>query len=184
VSVTRTLARLVVFTGTFVLCFLAFLLGASFIELTPGEIPRGANPLFLVIALGVPGSIAVWLDRRLRRRWRLPSGTTRTPRQRAALRAIAVAYLLTGVFGVPAVISQQNAWAVSEYKRLRASGAPTVWDAHPYIWAYGAVPVLPGVVLSYHEYQVGGVYGLGTFELAVWYGVGTKSLGELPIWVS
>jgi hypothetical protein len=54
-----------------------------------------------------------------------------------------------------------------------------VWDAHPYIGSYGALPILPGVVLSYHEYQLAGHYGCGRFELTVWYGAGVVSVGAL-----
>jgi hypothetical protein len=88
------------------------------------------------------------------------------------------------VFGVPAALSQQHGWAVTEYKRLRTSDSRGVWDAHPYIQSYGAVPILPGIVLSYHEYQLAGLYGFGGFELSLWYGFGAKSLGALPIWLS
>jgi hypothetical protein len=182
-AVGRAAARALVFACTVTLSFLVLLLLASAVDLTPGQMPHPGIPVFLLLVVGVPCTLALWVDRRLRRRWP-PSDDAPRPSRRAIQRVLVIGYVLTAVFGVPSAISRQNAWAVAEYKQMRAGGSPTVWDAHPYIWAYGAVPVLPGVILSYHEYQVGGVYGLGTFELAVWYGVGSKSLGELPIWIS
>ncbi|PYO55252.1 MAG: hypothetical protein DMD83_20655, partial [Candidatus Rokuibacteriota bacterium] len=59
-----------------------------------------------------------------------------------------------------------------------------VWEAHPRIRTYAAIPIAPGLILFYHEYQIDGLYGFGGFELALWYGVGVKSLGALPLWLS
>jgi hypothetical protein len=183
VGVKRRLLQLLAAAGAFLFVGVALLLAASWAEWTPGDLPRHLIPVFLLVVPGVPAGFAVWVARLLRRRWaplQQPSGaTTRRIRQ-----AVAAGYLLTAIFGVPAVLSQQHAWAVAEYKRLRASQAGATWDAHPYIQAYAALPVAPGVILSYHEYQLAGLYGLGGYELSVWYGAGARSLGVLPIWLS
>jgi hypothetical protein len=59
-----------------------------------------------------------------------------------------------------------------------------VFEQHPYIWTYAAVPIAPGVIVSYHEYQLDGLYGFGGFDLSIWYVVGAKSLGGIPLWLS
>ena len=141
----------------------------------------GGVLLFLLLILGVPGAGAAWAGRVLSRRWRL-SWAWQPSR---GFRVLALlGYAATAVAGVPAAMTAHDEWAVSEYKRLRAAGAHRVWDSHPYIATYLAVPVLPGFILSYHEYQLAGLYGFGGFDLSVWYGVGTCSVGELPLWVS
>jgi len=76
-----------------------------------------------------------------------------------ALRAAAVAYAITAVFGAPACQTYRSQWAVAEYKRLRAAGNSHVWESHPRIATYAAIPILPAVVLEYHEYQLVGLYG-------------------------
>ena len=139
-------------------------------------------PLFVLVVLGVPTAVAVWVGRGLERRWHRDVAAIR--QSRGLLAVIGAAYVLTAVFGIPATQSEQTAWAVGEYKRVKASGSPLVFDAHPYISTYAAIPVAPGLILSYHEYQLHALYGLGGFELTLWYGVGVKSLGAVPLWLS
>ena len=160
------------------------LLALGFAELTPGFIPRPAIPLFLIVALGVPLAAGCWIAKVMGRRWQLGRIRDAVAPYRWLCRAVALAYLATVVFGIPATLSHQNAWAVAEYKRLRATGTSMVWDAHPYIHTYAALPVLPGLIISYHEYQLAGLYGAGTLELTVWYGAGVATIGGLPMWVS
>jgi hypothetical protein len=112
-----------------------------------------------------------------------------TPRQPARTHQItwgliAGAYAITAIFGSPAVQSESTRWAVSEYKRVKATGSSRVFEQHPYIWTYAAVPIAPGVIVSYHEYQLDGLYGFGGFDLSIWYVVGAKSLGGIPLWLS
>ena len=97
---------------------------------------------------------------------------------------ILAGYFLTIVFGIPAVQTHTDRWAISEYKRLKASGSPLVWDIHPYIATYAALPIVPGVILTYHEYQLDGKYGFGGFQLFVWYGWGVIELPSIPLWLS
>jgi hypothetical protein len=176
------IGQVVAAVGTFVACALALLLGAGLVEITPGDIPRTTIPVFLLVVVGVPTGAAVWVSRWVRRRWHLAATSSKSAR--VVWWVVGAAYAITAVFGVPAAVSAQHGWAVQEYKRIRAAGERGVWDAHPYFWTYAAVPVAPGIVLTYHEYQLAGLYGLGTFELTLWYAAGTKSLGTLPLWIS
>ena len=163
---------------------ISLLLLAGLTELTPGDIPREFISIFILLVVGIPAGAAWLLWQVLQRRWTVAHDAPRAASQRKLRWVAAGAYLLTAVFGVPAALSQQQSWAVAEYKRVRGTDSPQVWDAHPYIHCYAAVPVVPGLVLSYHEYQLAGLYGFGGFELTLWYGVGARSLGVLPLWLS
>jgi hypothetical protein len=115
-------------------------------------------------------------------RWRSATHVAGRPARRF-VGALATAHALTAIVGVPAAQSRRDAWAVDEYKRVKASGSPRVLEAHPYIRTYAAVPVLSCLILSYHEYQVDGLCGVGSFELALWYGVGVTAVDVFPLWV-
>ncbi len=141
-------------------------------------------PLCALALIAGPVAAAWLVARKLGRRWGSTARRIRWRIPRCALWAILAGYALTAIVGVPAAQSRRDTWAVEEYKRVRV-GAPTPGgDPHPYIRTYIAVPVLPCVILSYHEYQVGWIYGLGTFELAVWYGVGVWSTNFWQLWIS
>jgi len=152
------------------------------VGITAGGIPRWATPVFLAAVFGVPMGVAFLVARGLSRRLFRPSLSLRLPRPVG--RALIVGYLVTAIFGVPACQTFRAQWAVAEYKRIHASGDRRVWEAHPYVATYASIPLLPGVVLEYHEYQLSGLYGFGGLELFVWYGAGVKSLGQLPLWLS
>lgn len=104
--------------------------------------------------------------------------------RRLLLWAIGFAYALTAFLGTPAVLSEQTAWAVSEYKRVKESGSRRVRDPHPYIKSHMAIPVAPLLIVNYHEYVIDGLYGFGGFELTLWYVFGVRSLIAVPLWVS
>jgi hypothetical protein len=81
-------------------------------------------------------------------------------------------------------VSWPNSGTSDADPRLKATGSPRMYEEHPYIWTYAAVPIAPGVIVSYHDYQLDALNGLGAFELSIWYVVGAKSLGAFPLWVS
>jgi hypothetical protein len=97
---------------------------------------------------------------------------------------IAIAYIFTWAFGVPAVQTAANSKAVDLYKYDKAAGDRRVSDAHPRIRTYVAFPIVPGLILSYHEYQVAGLHGWGGWELHLWYLTGVKSICGLTVWIS
>lgn len=171
-------------TFAFLLTGVAVLVVVAWIGVAPPNLPSEAIPLYLVVQCGIPIAMAIMLWRFLNRRWgKSQEGPVRRG-QTLAARVLVAAYVMTWAFGAPAAQSHQAAWAVGEYKRLKASGSPLVWDSHPYIQSYAAVPVAPGLLLTYHEYQLDGLYGFGGFDLYLWYGVGVKSLAHLPLWLS
>lgn len=183
-SVAKRVGSLLLVGLTFLLVFATVLLAAAWSEIIPPELPKATVPLYVVVQLGLPIASALFVGRVLRKRWGAGAALSRPAWQSRALVMLAVGYGLTVVFGLPAVQSDQTAWAVDEYKRVRDHGPHRVFEQHPYIRSFAAIPVAPALVLSYHEYQLDGLYGLGSFELYIWYGVGTKSLGCLPLWVS
>ena len=93
------------------------------------------------------------------------------------------AYLITWAFGVPAVLTAQHAEAVDAYKVEKAR-ENRVWAAHPWIRTSAALPVLPGVIVSHHEYQVAGLNGWGGWQVHVWYWVGVRRILERTNWIS
>jgi len=168
----------------FLLAFAAVLLVAAWSEIMPPELPHSIVPLYIIVQLGVPVAAAMLVRRIIHKRWGTTAATPRPIWKSRVLALLAIGYAFTSVFGLPAVQSDQTAWAISEYKRARDHGPHRVFEQHPYIRTFAAIPLAPALVLSYHEYQLDGLYGLGAFELYVWYGVGTTSLGSLPLWVS
>jgi hypothetical protein len=164
---------------------IAILLLGSLTEVRPGNVNESLIPLYLLAQVGVPAATAAWIARRLRRRWNpVSTATAAWSRKQRALWALGAAYGLTAVFGVPLVQSDQTQWAISEYKRIHNGSPIRAEEGLPRARCFAAIPVIPGLILTYHEYQVGGVYGLGTFELYGWYGVGSKSIAQLPLWIS
>ncbi len=161
---------------------LQFLLGLA--DWGPPLLSHGVLTLYVLALLGVPVA-ATWLVlQAVARRWKHVIGAPSKRPPRVLLWAVMVGYALTAIVGIPAAQSRRDAWAVKEYKQIRASGSKRVWEAHPYIRTYVTIPILPCVILSYHEYQLDGLYGLGSFELAVWYGVGVRAAEVWPLWIS
>jgi hypothetical protein len=184
VNATKRVGAVLLVGLTFLVGFAAVLFLAAWAEVIPPQLPRATVPLYVIVQLGVPLISALLVKRVLWRRWGLSGASPRPAWQSRAFAVVAVGYILTAVFGVPAIQSDETAWAVGEYKRVRDSAPHRVFDQHPYIRSFAAVPVAPTLVLSYHEYQLDGLYGLGAFELHLWYGVGTRSLWCLPLWIS
>jgi hypothetical protein len=185
-----SIAKRLLLAGTsvivFLVCAFIILVFAESTGMVPPDLPEWSVPLFLLALCALPLAGGVAVVRVLRPKWlaRAEGRTGPSPWTRIVIRAGVAAYILTAVFGAPAVQSDQTTWAVTEYKRLKASGSKRVWDAHPYIRTYAAIPVVPGVILSYHEYQLDGLYGFGGFELTLWYAVGTRPIADFPLWLS
>jgi len=94
-------------------------------------------------------------------------------------------YLLTWTFGAPRVQSENNRWALEEWKRIHQENQRRdLRDDLPYIDSFVSVPILPFVVATYHEYQLAGLYGAGGWEFQIWYVFGVRSLFFQRIWVS
>jgi hypothetical protein len=132
---------------------------------------------FSVIAFGLPMAVGFLAGRYLYKRLNIT-----IPRTLSLI--IFVAYFASFAFGIPAAQTSRDAWAVSEYKRLKASGSQRVWAVHPYIASYVSFPILPAVIFTYHEYQLDGLYGFGGFDISLWYIFGVKRFCSFPIWLS
>lgn len=151
------------------------------LEMAPPESSDVGTLIYLTLQIGLPIVSAVFMWRLLSRQQAISPPARRWY---GWGRWIVAAYVLTAIFGGPAVQSESTRWAVSEYKRVKATGSPRVWDSHPYLRTYATVPVAPGVLVTYHEYQLDGLYGFGGFELSIWYIAGVRSLAAFPLWVS
>jgi hypothetical protein len=103
---------------------------------------------------------------------------------RWAIRLVTVAYLLTWVFGAPQVQSELERLAVERYKNLEARTHSPEWQAYPYIRTSFAIPMCPGLVLSYHEYQVAGLAGWGGWTVYAWYPGHMRQLAARMTWIS
>jgi hypothetical protein len=103
---------------------------------------------------------------------------------RVLLWVILVLYVATWAVGVPAVQSSNTKWAIEEYKRVNLGNNPRVWESHPYVSTFLAFPILPFVIVSYHEYQLAGLYGWGGWDLQLWYVKDVKRILKLGLWIS
>jgi hypothetical protein len=113
----------------------------------------------------------------IRRRLSLPSIG------RLAVVIFLVPYLATWALGVPRVLTDFTSIEVATYKRLKAE-ENRVWEVHPIIRYFISFPIAPTLVLTYHEYQLAGLYGEGSWELSFWYGSGSRSIWRYDLWVS
>jgi hypothetical protein len=94
-----------------------------------------------------------------------------------------VLFGVTWACGVPMVHSDLTSTEIAQYKKLKAEDNRS-WDAHPYIKFFVSIPVAPGVIMTYHEYQLAGLYGEGTWDFHAWYGTGTYRLFGVGTWIS
>lgn len=70
-----------------------------------------------------------------------------------------ISYIITWIFGVPAVQSSINTWVVEKYKQLKAQGDSHIREVHPIMRAYWAFPIMPGVIIIYHKYLITSIGG-------------------------
>jgi hypothetical protein len=177
----------------------------TLVEIFPPEISNDYVPIFCFITLVLPVLLSLLLSQ-LFVKWyqrRKQIKLIWFPRNKVTISIVAGLYVLTAFAGIPSVQSHNSKWAVEEYKRINTGDQShnskwaveeykrintgdnqRVWESHPYISSYFSVPVLPLVVMSYHEYQLAGVYGWGGWDIQLWYLFGVKRLLRLPFWVS
>jgi hypothetical protein len=138
--------------------------------------------IYIILCIAIPLIVFYFTARLIGWRMNILDGLRRSPRW--LLIVIVTAYIFTWVFGVPAVQTATNAAAVEKYKYEKEYRSQRVWDTHPRIRTSAAFPLLPGLIVSYHEYQVAGLYGWGGWELHVWYFTGVNSIFRLTTWIS
>jgi hypothetical protein len=170
------------FLTVFFAAFVAATRGAGFLDLIPVQASAWL-PVFVLVSLGVPGVVATFAARLVDRRVLVSlreSGLPASIRRKLASLLI-LGYVGTAVFGSPAALTTGHREALEGY--LEAQQNRSV-PYHLYIAGYAAVPVLPGIVLTYEEYQTGMRAGFGGFRLYAWYGKDTVCLGSVPFWLS
>lgn len=104
--------------------------------------------------------------------------------RRMVIRIIAAAYLFTWMFGVPLVQTSLANETVAAYKQMKVSYPQEVSDSHPYMKSYMAFPILPGLIVTYHEHQLAYLSGFGGWLVHIWYFTGAKAILAVPSWVS
>jgi hypothetical protein len=139
-------------------------------------------PLFAVLCIAAPLVAAFLAGRVVAGLHDSPSALWRRIPALARAGIIAV-YLATWAIGAPAVLTNQTSTAVEAYKKERARNS-RVWETHPRIRTTIAFPLLPGVVVSYHEYQVAGLDGWGGWQVHAWYVAGVWQVIERTHWIS
>ena len=140
----------------------------------------GSHPLIPVaVTLGAVVISFVWGLRFMRRRLSLNQWSFSSPTAVTIVALLAV----TWAFGAPRVQTDLTAEEIGTYKRLKAENN-RVWEEHPRIEFVASLPVAPGVLLTYHEYQLAGLYGEGRWDVHLWYGAGTVQLLGFGTWIS
>jgi hypothetical protein len=181
----RALLSVFMVAAVFAILFAGSVFATAFLPHGFGRMARPLIPALAGATILIPALVGLLLGWALKRRgWLDALWPPRTLAHRAAVAALVAGYVLTAALGEPAVQTSSTSWEISEYKRLKATGSSLVWDAHPYLATYAAFPLAPGLILTYHEYQLDGLYGFGGYRLYLWYGGGVRTLAELPMWLS
>jgi hypothetical protein len=141
--------------------------------------PQPKLPVYLVLLLGAPIAAAALVARVCGAR--ILDGSTRGQvRQlwRWACWPVVCGYVLTGAFGCPAV---HNA-LVNRMIAARAEHGLISSRCVPFLATYVAVPLIPGLVLSYVEGGDSCEAAAGSFLLHFWNGVQVTRLGTFAVW--
>jgi hypothetical protein len=193
----RRIAATTLVVGTFglgalataVLMFLVLQLGdlVSGITSDVGTATLQLFKLLIPVAAGVILARAV--SRRLSKGPRLmtrpaQAGLKRRRIQQVAAAVLALGYLATWMIGGPSVQSSLDREAFEAWKRIEARQHDSELQAFPHIRTLLVLPVAPGLVLSYHEFQVAMLHGWGGWTLHFWYGIGSRELVRLSSWIS
>ncbi len=130
----------------------------------------------------IPLAASVWVARRVAGQARTSAGTS-INRPRLLWLGVAMAYVVTGVAGGPAVQSAQAAWAMGEFARVHHQPSDPEGKL-PRMDVYLTFPLLPGVLVSYYQYTIADLYGLEAWGVFAWHGGDATKLLELPLSVS
>lgn len=187
-SIIRALAgRIFVIGGIFAGTFLLMLFASEWVEMLPEKITKRCLPVLVFVYLAAPFGAAFaawkWLD--YHGRLTLPMLPIAERPRKWARKVLIAGYALTVIFGIPAVQTHVDRWAVAEYKRMaerdKAFHVPQRDNDLPYMATYAALPVAPGVLVTFHGYAVTGLYGFVGFRLFLWYGWGVVDVGNMPL---
>jgi hypothetical protein len=107
-----------------------------------------------------------------------PSNVVRLLRS-VGVALVLLAYAVTWAGGAPAVSNK----FVRETLRGR-EGSPGCQSTNPRIQTVLSLPIVPGVVLAWQEYQLGGQCGWGGWKLYFWCGGEPTELHSVTRWLS
>lgn len=101
---------------------------------------------------------------------------------RWAFGLVVVAYFVTWVVGVPAVLTDA---AYHDARNNKSAADHFGTPLSPVFSAsHFAIPVFPGVIIFYHEHWGGHLHGWGGWKLYLWYGFGNKELYQAVRYVT
>jgi len=131
--------------------------------------------------------LARWLGRRLTSK---APDTGTPPTRRRPLPwlwgSLAVLYALTWGLGAPAVQTALVLEELAEYKKLEPEAAAEreYWRRYPHLRVVVCVPMVPGILATFHEYRLGGQNGWGGWRVHLWYGGEVREIANSVRWVS
>lgn len=152
--------------------FLVLLVALIWMEVEGPDLSGNRLVFYLVLQGGLPllGGVSMWRT--------LSRDEGATPSIAAPARwwrrVIVAAYVITAIFGIPAAQSEWTNRAIAKYVPDTSGGSS---------WTTASVPLVPGVILSYRDYQFGPKSAAGGFELSIWYAVGVRSLTFMSLWI-
>jgi hypothetical protein len=185
-KITAYILSILIFGVTFIVTSGCFVYATAIIDFYPHHMPEKLIFAYAALNLLIPTIFAIILSRVTFKRIcgkPIESQITIFNKKPVAY-TITILYLFTLIAGIPAIQSHNSAWAVETYKDLQSGGDPRVWEAHPKIKSYFSAPILPFVLITYHEYQLSGLYGWGGWDIQLWYILGVKRIARLPLWLS
>jgi len=179
-------STVMIFVALFLVSFATLNELCIYAGLAPGQFPDLYLPLFCIVTLLLPVVIGFAVSRTYLRWYerRNDKKTTWIPSNKAFIVTLVCLYLLTAFSGVPAVQSHNSDWALTEFKKIRGVNNPVVMGPYPTMATYFSLPILPFVVLSYHEYILAGLYGWGGWDIQVWHVSGVKRVVNFTVWIS
>jgi hypothetical protein len=95
-------------------------------------------------------------------------------------------YLLTWLVGDPLVILQNRGNAYDLYQKnggVSTGTLPGMKTDYPYWYSFPAA-IFPGVIISIDGYQIAPLYGMGTWDIYVFYFFGVKKVAGIMSWIS
>jgi hypothetical protein len=177
----------IVFTLVVILLFVILNMGASIIGYFPPTIGNNGTSIYAFIVSAVPLLFGFMIARSIASVYSRKLKLSIKPllKRNWVAGLLLGTYLLTWAVGGPAVQNDHTRWAIEEHAGIREKAPQGAWtNRKPYVSTYVIYPVLPFILISYHEYQIAPVYGLGSWDVHCWYITGVKRIFHLPIWIS
>lgn len=100
--------------------------------------------------------------------------------------AVVVLYVVTWIWGVPAVHTAIASNTIAAYRAAaqKPRASEHIGPSHPSVRFRATLVPLPFVVASYHESRVGRLMGWGGITVWLWWPGGIKRITEWTSWMS